>query len=76
MIRDLTEGKVAKQLIVFATPYMLSNLLQTFYNLVDMAVIGRFVSNVALSAVSVGGDLMHLFTFICIGLTAVGQRML
>ena len=75
MIRDLTEGRVAKQLLVFATPYMLSNLLQTFYNLVDMAVIGRFVSNVALSAVSVGGDLMHLFTFIGIGLTAVGQVM-
>ena len=73
MVHDLTEGNVAKQLIIFATPYMLSNLLQTFYNLVDMVVIGRFSGSVSLSAVSVGGDVIHLFTFICMGLSSTGQ---
>jgi len=73
MIHDLTEGNVAKKLLVFATPYMLSNLLQTVYNLVDMVVIGQFAGSIGLSAVSVGGDLIHVFTFICMGFSATGQ---
>ena len=40
-INDLTEGSVARKLLYFAFPFMLSNLLQTVYNLVDMSVVGQ-----------------------------------
>ena len=73
MINDLTEGKVGKRLIKFAIPFILANLLQTFYNLVDMIVVGQYCGQVGLSAVSVGGDLLNLFVFTTMGLCSAGQ---
>ena len=73
MIRNLTEGHVRSQLIRYSLPFILSNLLQTVYNLVDMIVVGQFVGKVGLSAVSIGGDLLNFFTFICMGFCSAGQ---
>ncbi len=73
MINDLTQGSVTKTLFAFAAPFMLSNLLQTVYNLVDMVVIGQFVGSAGLSAVSIGGEMLHLITFICMGFCSAGQ---
>lgn len=33
---DLTEGSISKKLILFAFPMMIGNLLQQFYNIVDI----------------------------------------
>ena len=49
LIRDYTSGPVARQLLGFAWPFMLSNLLQTAYNLTDMVVVGQFVGPAGLS---------------------------
>lgn len=76
MITDLTQGSVTRILLVFAFPVMLSNLLQTTYNMVDMIVIGQFAGSVGLSAVSIGGDILHLCTFIVMGLANAGQVIL
>ena len=76
MIRDLTSGSVTKNLLVFAFPFMLSNLLQTLYNLVDMIIVGQFVGAVGLSAVSIGGEALHLTTFIGTGFATSGQIMI
>ena len=73
MIRDLTGGNVRSQLLRYSAPFILANLLQTVYNLVDMIVVGQFVGKVGLSAVSIGGDLLNFFTFICIGFCSAGQ---
>ncbi len=73
MIRDLTQGSVTRRLILFAFPFILSNLLQTIYNLVDMVVIGQFVGATGLSAVSVGADLLQLMTMLCAGFATAGQ---
>ncbi len=72
-INDLTNGNVAKQLIVFAAPLFLSNLLQALYNIVDMVIVGRFVGANALSSVSIGGDVLSFITFIAIGFSGAGQ---
>ncbi len=76
MIRNLTEGSVPKLLLSFAWPFMLSNLLQTVYGLVDMVVIGQFVGSAGLSAVSIGGDLLHFSTFLCMGFASAGQILI
>ncbi len=73
LINDYTSGPVAKQLLNFAWPFMVSNLLQTAYNLVDMMVVGRFVGSAGLSAVSVGADLLHFYTFLGMGFCNAGQ---
>ncbi len=76
MIRDLTTGSVTKNLLIFALPFMLSNLLQTLYNLVDMIVIGQFVGPAGLSAVSLGGEILHMTTFVGMGFATSGQIMI
>ena len=40
--RNLTEGNVAEQLIKFALPFMLSNLIQSLYNVADMLIVGNY----------------------------------
>ena len=76
MIRDLTEGKVSKQLLMFAGPLLLSGLLQTVYNMVDMIVVGRFVGKTGLSAVSIGGDILQILTFAAMGFSNAGQILI
>ncbi len=73
MIRDYTSGPVTRQLLSFSWPFMLSNLLQNAYNIVDMIVVGQFVGAVGLSAVGIGADLIHLYTFIALGFCNAGQ---
>lgn len=75
-INDLTEGSVTKKLLYFAFPFMLSNLLQTVYNLVDMSVVGHYMGSAGLSAVSVGGRLVELLTMLCTGFCTGGQILL
>lgn len=72
-IRDFTTGSIPRQLITFATPLFLSNLLQIVYNMVDMMVVGNVMGKAGTSAVSVGGDVSNLLTFIAIGFASAGQ---
>lgn len=53
-MRNMTEGSVARHLFFFALPMMIGGLLQQFYNMVDSMVVGNFVSDEALAAVSSG----------------------
>ena len=73
LIHDLTQGSVSRQLIQFATPLFFSGLLQTVYNMVDMVVVGHFIGSAGLSAVSVGGEILMLLTFVAMGLCNAGQ---
>lgn len=76
MINDLTEGSVSKQLLKFAWPFVISNFLQTVYNLVDMVIVGQYIGSAGLSAVSMGGEVLILFTFLCLGFVNAGQVMI
>ena len=73
---DLTQGNVGKQLLKFSLPFMLANLLQTVYNMVDTIVVGHFVGAQGLSAVSTCGELVMLYTFIAIGFGGAGQTLI
>lgn len=72
MIRDLTTGSVPKLLVRFSVPFILANALQFLYNVVDMIIVGQFVGPSGLSAVSIGGEFMHLFMLIALGLAQAG----
>ena len=73
MIKDLTRGSVGKELLRFSFPFMLSNALQTVYNLVDMVIVGQFVGSTGLSAVSIGGQITWLLCCLAIGYGSGGQ---
>ena len=70
---DLTSGSVAKLLLKFAFPLFISNALQALYNLVDMIVVGQYIGGTGMSAVSIGGDILHLLTFVAMGFSSAGQ---
>ncbi|MBO4409654.1 MAG: MATE family efflux transporter [Spirochaetales bacterium] len=76
MVKDLTNGSVAKQLILFALPLFAANALQAVYNMVDMIIVGRFIGGYGMSAVSIGGDVLHLLTFFSIGFATAGQVLI
>lgn len=75
-IKDFTSGNITKQLIAFSWPLFLSNLLQIVYNLVDMVVVGNVLGKEGLSAVSIGGDVSHLLTFVAMGFSSAGQVLI
>ncbi len=76
MITDLTQGSVAKQMFAFAMPLFVANALQAVYNLVDMVVVGQVVGGAGMSAVSIGGDILHILTFLAMGFSSAGQVLI
>lgn len=76
LVTDFTTGNVAKQLVIFSTPLLLSNLLQVVYNMVDMIIVGKAMGKVGLSAVAVGGDVSNLMTFLAMGFSNAGQVLI
>lgn len=76
MVTDLTTGSVPKLLLKFAFPLFLSNALQAIYNIVDMIVVGQYLGGAGMSAVSTGGDILHLLTFIAMGFSSAGQVLI
>lgn len=75
-IKDFTKGNITRQLIVFSLPLFLSNLLQIVYNMVDMVVVGAVCGKAGISAVSVGGDVVALLTFVGMGFGSAGQVLI
>ena len=73
MVKDLTHGSVPKLLFSFAAPLFVSNALQAIYNIVDMIVVGQVIGGSGMSAVSTGGNILHLLTFIAMGFSSAGQ---
>ncbi len=65
---NLTEGKILKNLLLFALPMMAGNFLQQIYNITDTLIIGRFVGTKALAAVGSAYTLMTFLTSLIIGL--------
>jgi len=76
IIRDLTQGSVPGTLLRFALPLFLSGLLQLVYNMVDMVVVGHYVGTNGLSAVSIGGEILQLITFVAMGMSNAGQILI
>ena len=71
--RDLTNGPVFRQMVLFALPHMLTSALQIAYSAVDLAIVGHAVSGAALSAVSVSGHVLNLVTMLGLGFSTGGQ---
>lgn len=68
MERNLTTGNIGKTIAYFALPYLLSYFLQTLYGMADLFIIGQFDGVDGITAVSNGGQVMHMLTVIIVGL--------
>ena len=76
MINAMTEGPLARQILRYSAPLVLANILQTLYNLVDLAIVGQVVGSVGLSAVSIAGQITFMLYALGIGLGSGTQILI
>ncbi len=63
-MKDLTIGNESRLIFRFAVPMLLGNLFQQLYNVVDSAIVGRFLGKEALA--SVGASFPIIFALIAL----------
>ena len=73
---SLLTGSVPKKLAIFAFPLLLANILQSFYNVVDMLVVGQIVGDTGLAAIGNASKLCYIINSICIGMTMGGAVLI
>lgn len=73
---DFTEGNIFKQLLRFSWPIMLTNLLQTSYQLIDSLWVGNLLGANALGAVAVSGTILFTVLSFIIGLNNAALTIL
>ena len=71
--KDFTQGNIARQLLLFALPFMASNALQVLYSTIDMIIVGKYVGTAGLSAVSQSSLILNFATMVCLGISNGGQ---
>lgn len=73
---DFTEGNILKQVIIFSGPIMLTNLLQTSYQVVDSLWIGNLLGAHALGAVTVSSAIIFTVLSLVLGLNNAALAIL
>ena len=73
--QNLTRGAIRPQLVRFAVPLILANLLQALYGAVDMIIVGHFTDPVGLSAVALGAEFMATITSFIFGFCLAATTM-
>lgn len=74
MVRDLTQGNIKKNMAAFAVPYLFACFLQTFYPIADLFIAGLYNGPETISAISIGGQVMHLVVMAAAGI-AMGSNV-
>lgn len=59
-VRNLTQGKIFSQILLFAIPVIIGNLLQELYNVVDTLIVGQTLGEIKLAAVGSTSSLNFL----------------
>lgn len=67
MTESMTEGNPWKLILRFALPLLLGNLLQQTYNIVDAAIVGKYLGPDALASVGASSSVQFLVLGFCIG---------
>lgn len=57
---NLTEGIIWRKILFFALPILLGQIFQQMYNTFDSLIVGRFLGDQALAAVSSSGSLIFM----------------
>lgn len=67
---DMTVGKPWKSIVMFSVPMLIGNIAQQLYSTVDSVVVGRYVGDNALGAVTSAGPLFNLLLVLFVGISA------
>ncbi len=74
-VKSMTEGSELGHILKFSLPLLVGNLFQQLYNVVDSAIVGKYLGSDKLAAVGSTGSITYLFYTLCIGL-ATGAGIL
>ncbi|MDF2484376.1 MAG: mepA 7 [Herbinix sp.] len=74
--KNLSKGNVARQLITFAIPFIISNIIQTLYSVADMVIVGQFNGTASMSGVNIGGQVTMIVLNVAVGLSTGGTIMI
>lgn len=73
---DFTQGNILKHLVMFSAPIMLTNLLQTSFQIVDSLWIGNLLGAKALGAVSISSTIIFTVLSFVIGINNAALTIL
>ncbi|MCI8379811.1 MAG: MATE family efflux transporter [Lachnospiraceae bacterium] len=68
MAKSMTEGNPLKLILQFALPLLAGNIFQQTYNIVDAAIVGRYLGTKALAAIGASASVQFLVMGFCIGI--------
>lgn len=74
--QDFTKGNIFKQLLLFSTPIMLTNLLQVSYQFIDSLWVGNLLGADALGAVAISGTVIFTVLSFIIGINNAALTIL
>ncbi|MBO5372210.1 MAG: MATE family efflux transporter [Lachnospiraceae bacterium] len=66
---DMTQGSILPKMIRFALPVLLGMVFQRIYNFADVYIVGKYLGDESLAAVSIAGSGMYLLLSLMMGLT-------
>lgn len=66
---DFTSGSMAKNIVAYMVPMLLTTILQNLFGTADMVVVGKFVGDAAQAAISSTGMLNSLMITLLVGLS-------
>ncbi len=66
---DLTEGVIWRQMLRYALPLVLTNVLQQLYNTADLMIVGRYAGDAAMASIGATGSLSFMLIGFFMGLS-------
>lgn len=65
---DFLQGPIARSLLIFTIPILISNIFQQFYNMADTIIVGHFLGDQALAAIGAASVLYDLLVGFALGI--------
>lgn len=70
MIKDMTQGRPLKLILLFSIPLLIGNAFQQLYNVVDTLIVGKTLGTNPLAAVGAVGALVFAIIGFCFGMSS------
>ncbi len=74
--QDFTQGNILKQMFIFSTPIMLTNLLQVSYQFVDSLWVGNLLGAASLGSIAVSSTVIFTVLSFIIGINNAALTIL
>ncbi len=68
-MKDLTQGNERSLILQFAVPMLIGNVFQQLHNIINAAIVGRFLGKEALAAVGASFPIVFMLVSFIIGIT-------